>query len=133
MSEGNELSLEKLERAVFQPLVCPSHGAFTAWKKARWWENNSSITIPVIIELLIPADAKRSSGFTRKCRCDKAQVVSIKDLDGNVYDAAFSNHDCYFIYEVGKTVSVPYFDENRWNECTTGIHFFIDRQEAVLW
>lgn len=35
------------------------------------------------------------------------------------------------MYEVGKTVSVDDFDENRWHECSTGIHFFITREEAV--
>ena len=32
---------------------------------------------------------------------------------------------------VGDIVRVDNFDKNRWNECSTGIHFFITRQEAV--
>ena len=31
-------------------------------------------------------------------------------------------------YEIFSNV---YFDENRWNECSHGIHFFIDKQEAI--
>ena len=42
-----------------------------------------------------------------------------------------SNHDENFIYEVGKMVEVEDFDDDRWNECSTGIHFFITRDEAL--
>ena len=42
-----------------------------------------------------------------------------------------SNRDSDFIYKVGEMVSVDNFDEDRWNECSTGIHFFINFQEAV--
>nr|DAE41777.1 MAG TPA: hypothetical protein [Caudoviricetes sp.] len=42
-----------------------------------------------------------------------------------------SDRDSKFIYKVGEIVTVDDFDDNRWNECSTGIHFFINRQEAV--
>lgn len=88
--------------------------------------------VEVIVELEIPAEAKRSSATNRKCRCDKAKVLSIRDLSGTVkLDLAVSGYDEEFIYEVGKTVFVDDFDDNRWNECSTGIHFFITRSEAV--
>ena len=81
----------------------------------------------------IPKSAKRSSATTRKCRCSKAKVLSITELDGS--DSGIteirSDIDESFIYKVGETVSVSDFDENRWNECSTGIHFFITRDEAV--
>ena len=32
---------------------------------------------------------------------------------------------------VGKIVKVDDFDDNRFNECSTGIHFFIAREMAV--
>lgn len=108
------------------PMCCPEEGSFTGFKKAYW--NH----VLVIVKLQIPADAKRSSATTRKCRCDKAKVLSITDLSGVVeFQQAFSRHDNNFIYEVGKTVVVDDFDEDRWNECSTGIHFFITRNEAV--
>ena len=110
------------------PIACPDTGAFTAWKKCKL-PNGSDC----IVELLIPADAKRSSATTRKCRCDKAEVVSITGMRGVSYKKAHSARTICFVYEVGKTVSVPDFDEDRWNECSTGIHFFITRQEAVDW
>ena len=41
------------------------------------------------------------------------------------------DHDKDFIYKVGEIVEVKDFDENRWEECSTGIHFFLTRDEAV--
>ena len=106
----------------FYPLQCPESGSYTAYKKA----NNK------IVKLLIPEDAKRSSATTRKCRASKAIVVSITDLDGNPCgNQVRSDHDYSFIYTVGEIVEVKDFDENRWNECSTGIHHFITRMEAV--
>jgi hypothetical protein len=85
-----------------------------------------------IVKLRIPVDAKRSSSTGRKCRCNKAEVIAIESLDkSKVYNKALSIHDRNFIYKVGETVTVEDFDENRFNECASGIHFFINRQEAV--
>ena len=42
-----------------------------------------------------------------------------------------SSYDLDFVYRVGETVSVDDFDDNRWNECAPGIHFFITRQISI--
>lgn len=87
----------------------------------------------MIVKLKIPASAKRSSATTRKCRCDKAIVLSIENADGTQSEekSVSSLYDKAFVYTVGQEVSVPDFDDNRWNECSTGIHFFITHQEAA--
>ena len=127
--EGANLAYVDLKRALnipFIPMACPTEGSFIGWKKA------SSDTNKVIINLFIPEDARRSSGTGRKCRCDKAKVLSITSLDGKVqYQEAYSRYDHSFIYEVGKEVSVSNFCEDRFRECAAGIHFFINREEAV--
>lgn len=107
----------------FIPLACPDSGSFTAYKKASRY----------IIKLQIPEDAKRLSATGRKCRCDKAKVLEIQNLDETKADITRirSNFDETFVYEVGKIVSVDNFDEDRWNECSAGIHFFVNRREAV--
>lgn len=105
-----------------QLIVCPPEGSFTAYKK---------LANGCIAKLLIPEDAKRSNATTRKCRCDKALVVAIYDTNGNEVKSGTSSYDSKFHYEVGKVVSVDKFDENRWNECSTGIHFFMSKQEAI--
>ena len=109
------------------PMICPEEGDFIGWKKA---EGNKD---KVIVKLRIPSDAKRSSATTRKCRCSKADVIAIYNLDGTEAGetTCHSDYDNSFIYEVGKTVEVTNFSDDRWDECDTGIHFFINRQEAI--
>lgn len=121
----------------FIPLTCPDTGAFIGFKKAdlRTLVNGSVDIVPVIVELEILADARRSSSTGRKCRCDKAKVLSITTLDGAVVSAEAgtvrSSYDSDFVYEVGRIVTAPNYCEDRWEECAPGIHFFINRQEAV--
>ena len=105
------------------PIVCPDTGSFIGFKKAGAY----------IVMLEIPADAKRLSATGRKCRCNKAKVIEIQNIDGTKaeVDTVASNYDYDFIYSVGNMVEVLDFDEDRWHECSTGIHFFINRQEAV--
>ena len=116
--------LRGAEKIPFIPYACPDFGMFIGFKKAR---------DSLIVVLEIPEDAKRLSATGRKCRCDKARVLEIQNLDGTKSDKieAVSQHDKDFIYRVGEIVSVPDFCEDRWNECSKGIHFFINRQEAV--
>ena len=106
------------------PIVCPEEGSFIGFKK---------VSERYIVKLQISEDALRCSATSRKCRCSKAKVISITNLDGTDADVneAYSNYDPLFVYRVGDTVSVENFDPNRWNECAPGIHFFITRQEAV--
>ena len=114
------------------PLVCPEEGSFIGFKKAILFNSDIPDKSHVIVKLKILENAKRSSATTRKCRCSEAEVISITSLNGNYsLTKAFSSFNPEFIYEVGKIVAVDNFDENRWNECSTGIHFFITRDEAV--
>ena len=109
-------------QTAFYPLQCPEKGEYTAFKKANG----------LIVELRIPADAKRSSATSRKCRASKAVVVNITDCNGNTAgNETVSNYDRNFIYKVGETVEVSNFDENRWNECAPGIHHYMTFAEAV--
>lgn len=105
--------------------ACPDEGAFIGWKKCC---GNA------VVKLLITEDALRSSATSRKCRCSKATVLSIENLDGSPKPSNYVARSIVksdFTYEVGKTVEVPDFDKDRWAECSSGIHFFITREEAV--
>jgi uncharacterized protein YjbI with pentapeptide repeats len=110
--------------AFFLP-QCPSEGGFIAWKKAG----------DKIIKIKVTEDAKRSSATTLKCRCSKAEVLEIQNLDGSLSDLTEipSDYDENFRYTVGEIVEVADFDENRWKECSSGIHFFINREMAVAY
>ena len=110
------------------PLVCPSEGSFIGFKKANIYPLN----MEVIVKLRITETAKRSSATTRKCRCSEAEVISIEGVSGKgTFQCARSKYNYNFIYKVGEVVKVEDFDEDRWNECSAGIHFFITREEAV--
>lgn len=137
----------------FIPLACPDSGAFIGWKKClimpkQLYDSCLGILFargvfgknPAIVKLLIPEDADRSSSTGRKCRASCATVLEIQTLDGEVIaDAqsgsdivALSDYDKSFKYIPGETVRPREpFNANRWSECASGIHFFINRQEAV--
>ena len=93
------------------------------------WKKGRGLTI---IKLLIPADAIVSNAVGRKCRASYAKVLEIKTKEGANLESATSTHDYGFIYKVGEIVKPTVtFDENRWNECAPGIHFFLTKQEAI--
>lgn len=122
----NELYGAKVDEATLAkafPLCCPEEGSFIGWKKCDGGE---------IVKLFIPDDAKRSSAYGRKCRCSEAIVLAITDKNGRPLRMAKSQYDNKFVYTVGKIVrpNKP-FDENRWAECASGIHFFMTKREAI--
>lgn len=111
------------ERTRFFKLYCPAEGAFLGYKKCF----NERL-----VQLLIPADAKRTSSTMNTCRCDKAKVLSIKSLDGKEnFSEATSYVDENFVYRVGEYVFAENFNEDRWFDSTTGIHFWLTREEAA--
>lgn len=115
--------LQGAKNIPFIPMVCPEIGSYVAFKKAEGF----------IVVLEISENALRSSATTRKCRASKAKVLRIENLDGSISDiqTVRSYYDSTFIYKVGETVEVRDFDTNRWEECSTGIHHFMSRQEAA--
>ena len=123
LSNANSRGADLSNAMLNYPIACPAKGQFIGFKKA----------MNRIIKLEILSDAKRSSATSGKCRCDKARVVVIENIDGSEsrIKEVSSNYDKEFIYRVGEIVFVDNFDENRWNECAPGIHFFITREEAV--
>ena len=113
-------------------VICPE-GAIIGWKKVELDHDDCAMT--GIAKLLIPGDAKRSNASRRKCRASKAVVLALEEVDGTPFKGrAMSQRDHSFIYEVGKTVypEEPY-ENDRWEECASGIHFFITREEAVAY
>ena len=107
----------------YVPFACPSDGAFIAWKKVAGH----------LVKLEIPEDARRCSATSNKCRCDKAKVLEITRIeDGATTDEIVNeSYSPSVTYKVGEMVFPDSFDENRWNECSHGIHFFINKDEAI--
>ena len=103
-------------------LACPEKGSFIGYKKAGEY----------LIELLILEDAKRSSATSSKCRTNKVKVLDIENIKTrNKVKEINSDYDNNFIYRVGEIVYVDNFNEYRWEECTSGIHFFMNKEDAI--
>ena len=119
--------LSGTKNMMYIPMACPEEGSFIGFKKAVYADKY------YIVKLKIPADALRSSATSRKCRCNKAKVLEIQNIDGSKanIDVVRSTYDSSFQYKTGQIVKEPKYDNNRFNECSKGIHFFINRQEAV--
>ena len=96
--------------------IVPQNGAYEGWKKCQ---ND------VIVKLLIPAEARRSNATGRKCRAEFADVL---EIFGD--SIAVSIHDDKMTYSVGQRVVCHEWGEDRWVECSGGIHHFITREEA---
>ena len=113
---ANLYRVKNAELILAQTEICPQEGAFVGWKKL---ENGS------IAKLVIPHDAKRLNACSsRKCRASKVVVCEIFGEPG------FDKHTGKTFYEAGKEVVPDSFDEDRREECSNGIHFFITRIEA---
>ena len=133
--KGVEIDSVKIEGADFYWAKgvndqCPKEGSFIGWKKCY-----NAYDQPFIVKLEIPADAKRSSATTNKCRCSKAKVLEIQNIDGTIADTTqvFSSYDNHFPYKIGETIEPDSFDDRYWVECSNGIHFFMNREDAVKW
>ena len=111
------------ENVPYIPFACPSDGAFIGWKKVNG----------LLVKLEIPEDARRCSAADRKCRCDYAKVLKIIDPEDEtkVIDEVVNKEYAETVYKVGENVYPDSFDENRWNGCSHGIYFFINKQEAI--
>lgn len=59
-------------------------------------------------------------------------VISITNLDETEnYTEVTNENYVETTYKVGEMVYPDGFDDDRWNECSHGIHFFINKQEAI--
>jgi len=103
------------EIGIAQSRILPE-GDIIGWKKCL---------DGVIVKLLIPAKAKRSHAFGRKCRASYAKVLQV--FNGKI---GISQHNYTTKYQKGKIVKCDKWEEDFTQECAGGIHFFITRLEA---
>jgi hypothetical protein len=96
--------------------ILPDEGDIIGWKKCR---------DGVIVKLLIKSSTPRSNASGRKCRAERATALEVIGAKEGI-----SDHDSNVIYRKGKTVICHKWDDNRWEECSGGIHFYITRAEA---
>ena len=82
------------------------------------------------MKMLIPRDAQRSCATTRKFRANR--VITL-EIEGGLQHLDHVTPYGTVVYEVGKETYPDSFDDNRWNECSSGIHFFLTLEEAEQW
>ena len=119
LAGANLADAKNAESAIAKTVLTPE-GAFIAWKACQ---------PGCIVKLRIPEDARRSNASGRKCRAEFVDVLEVIGADVGVTKA----HGPRTEYRVGQRVTADGWDENRWDECSHGIHFFITRQEAEDW
>lgn len=132
--DGTNFTASQLEGANLEGLIdtdstihfrnhCPQDCYIFGYKKCF---NNR------MVKLLIPKNAKRCSSTTNACRCERARVVAITDMDGNgSYKEAVSFVDENFIYRLGEMAVADSYHEDRWLDSSHGIHFWMTFEEAL--
>ncbi len=121
--EGANLYGANLEGAKNVPAITQAQtritpeGTLIGWKKCHGG---------VIVKLRIPEDARRSNATGRKCRAEWVEVVEVYGAE-----VGLSLHDGgATVYRPGETVKPDRWEEDRWQECAPGVHFFLTREEA---
>ena len=115
LSRANLSGAENGDLSIAQTRILPD-GDLIGWKKC---------SDEVVVKLRIPTEAKRSHAFGRKCRASFVEVLEVIGAEIGI-----SRHDGKTEYRVGERVTPDAFDENWQDECSSGIHFFITREEA---
>ena len=126
LSRANLREAKEVPPYVFAVTNILPAGNLIVYKKANCG------TREVILTLEIPAAAKRSNATGRKCRAEYAILLCVDGI-GWEYDGSpvTSKYDRAFVYPaIGETITPDGFDDDCWNECSTGVHFFITRYEA---
>ena len=115
LSRANLKDAKNASLTIARTRILPE-GDLIGWKKCEGG---------VLVKLRIPEAAKRSHAFGRKCRAEFADVLEVIGAEVGI-----SQHDGRTAYRAGERVTANGWDENWQQECSTGIHFYITREEA---
>ena len=103
--------------AIAMTRILPSEGEVIGWKKCA---------AGVIVKLRVLPDAERSHAFGRKCRASAVEVLEVIGAEVGI-----SSYSSTFTYRVGNIVKPEKpFCQDFTQECASGIHFIITREEA---
>jgi hypothetical protein len=119
LNGANLCGAKGADLALAMGMHIPPTGPFWAWKKCH------SVSGDVIVKLLVPEDARRSHGAERKCR---AEFVNVLEVIGA--EECYSDRTPRTIYRAGQRVTADSWNDNRWDTCSNGIHFFLTKAEA---
>jgi hypothetical protein len=124
LSEADLSGAESADLAIAQTRILPE-GELIGWKKCA---------DGIIAKLLIPAKAKRSHAWGRKCRAEYVKVLAVMNSAGKAVKEGESQHDQgKTVYRKGKIVKPDSWCADYTKECAAGIHFFITKEEAIAY
>lgn len=106
--------------------VCPDTGSFTAWTLAEDSKGND-----FLIKAMIPWQAKRSSGTTRKCRTNKLYIDKIFTINGEDVPKSFRLKNRDFKLSLGETSIDENFEVDRFKVSSSDLYFWISKEEAL--
>ena len=118
LRSANLRSAKNSEIAIARTVIV-ANGELDVWKKCQGG---------TLVELRIPREARRSSAGGRKCRCEFADVIKVHNASGVAHSTSDATH--IIDYRDGLRVTCHEWDEDRWNECSGGIHFYLTKEEA---
>jgi hypothetical protein len=119
LADANLARAKNAEAAMARTIIVPE-GELIVWKKCEGAHGET-----VIVKMSVPKEARRSNASSRKCRFEFVDVLEVHGAEYGI-----SQHDGRTEYRVGQRVTCDQWDENRWNECSGGIHAFLTRIEA---
>jgi len=92
-------------------------------KHLKWFKNEDGGERANLVDAnLVDADLRNAD-------LRGADLIGLKDAD-KIQDVLISQHDVTTKYKAGEIVRPDAWDDNRWDECSNGIHFFITKLEA---
>lgn len=106
--------------------VCPSDGSFTGWTLAEDSKGND-----FLIKAMVPWQAKRSSGTTRKCRTNKLYIDKIFTINGEDVPKSFRLKNRDIKTAVGESLVDDDYEIDRFKVSSTDLYFWISKEEAL--
>ena len=130
---------------------CPSEGSFIGWKGAvvlhdYRYDGGDVQAECCLVKLGIPEDSPRLKAYySKKCRCKYAEVTDIQLLEGaslpddtvaySIFEMFNYVNDPSLLYRTkykkGEVIVADYWDDYKYVECSHGIHFFMNREDAI--
>lgn len=126
LEDAQNIDLAEFDKTVGIYPVCPMEGSFTGWTLAEDSKGND-----FLIKAMIPWQAKRSSGTTRKCRTNKLYIDKIFTINGEDVPKSFRLKNRDIKTSVGESLVDSDFEIDRFKVSSTDLYFWISKEEAL--
>lgn len=126
LEDAQNIDLAEFDNTVGIYPVCPDIGSFTGWTLAEDSKGND-----FLIKAMIPWQAKRSSGTTRKCRTNKLYIDKIFTINGEDVPKSFRLKNRDVKTAVGESLVDDDYEVDRFKVSSTDLYFYITKEEAL--